>query len=728
MAANSNPDSPNYGTHNINVSGRPLAPSNGDICDECERIDFGALVSDGCLSCRPAFAGGERLVLGTLQRRKEHKSCPGCTLVVSCIDSFYGRVQPPLASKITLREFMDEYQPFGSIQGRDEYSGVRALQVIVCSRGLDNERPREKLEAVGLIVPQLLDEESLGKPPIQQELFTAQYQPYQSPRNVKDHIDTNLVQAWLERCLAHHGDTCKQYLTPRDSGVAIRLIDVEEMKLCRATLQERYLALSYVWGQYTKPVLVKSTESLLSQPAGISIELLPKTIADAIELTRRLGQRFLWVDSVCIIQDSEADKRSQLSLMDSIYSLAEIVIVTADSNTANSGLKGVLDRRNTVVRPTVFVQGHEFTTASLTLAKRLSTSVWNSRGWTFQEGLLARRLLVIFDSQIYWSCHTAAYCEDMFTEFDNANPAPTYHNSLFGAPPTRACYDQTIPDGSSSPCHAWDYAGKVETFMSRQFTNPSDAFFAFHTVPGGDGKPQNILFPSWSWFAKGCNLHYDTCGDWIVSKVTWHEPIPYRNSYEVPKTCSCGRIYYSKPTILGHPDGSKSECGQRTSDFGYLQFDAQTAILTIEFLGMAERPLLCEHELQTQVWANLLLPDNNCIGLIKCPNRIFASSAVEGDRLTVQPGDKVEAEFVHLSTHGLARDVGGKILFCEEHDVVKHKGRSTHVPGCDFAANVNLMMIRWDDDHKVAFRVGITRVQEAGWAKVETRQQRIVLG
>ncbi|KAI1369268.1 heterokaryon incompatibility protein-domain-containing protein [Xylaria arbuscula] len=542
------------------------------------------------------------------------------------------------------------------------------------------------------------------------------------------------------------------------------------MKLCRASLQERYLALSYVWGQNTEPVLVKSNENALSQPAGISIELLPKTIADAMELTRRLEQRFLWVDSVCIIQDSETDKQAQISLMDSIYNLAEIVIVAADSKTAHSGLRGILDRRNRVVRPTVFVQGHGFTTASPTLEGSLGTSVWNSRGWTFQEGLLARRLLFIFDSQVYWSCHKAAYCEDRFTEFDNANPLPTYHNLLFGTPPVEPCSGLKSVDVSFLACHLWDYAAKVQIFMSRQLTNPNDALWAFlgvlrllkphfprgyiwgipwdsidamllwdtdcdfthisafHTISGRDGKPQNILFPSWSWFAKGCNLRYDTCGCWVVSKVKWHEPISYGNSYEVPETCPYGRFHYSKPTILGPPDKSKSENGQRTSDFGYLQFDAQTAILTIEFLGMAKRHLFCQHEVQTQAWANLLLPDNNCIGLIKCTFPAFALLTKKDDEFTVRPGDKVEAEFVHLSTNRFARNEAGEKVFCQEHDVVEQKGRNTHVPGCDFAANVNLMMIQWDDDHKVAFRVGITRVQDEDWAKVETRQQRIVLG
>ncbi|KAF6804772.1 tol protein [Colletotrichum musicola] len=56
---------------------------------------------------------------------------------------------------------------------------------------------------------------------------------------------------------------------------------------------------------------------------------LPKTIRDALEVTRGLNVRYLWVDIVCVVQDDEADRREQICQMDMIYGHAAVTIVAA---------------------------------------------------------------------------------------------------------------------------------------------------------------------------------------------------------------------------------------------------------------------------------------------------------------------------------------------------------------------------------------------------------------
>ena len=56
---------------------------------------------------------------------------------------------------------------------------------------------------------------------------------------------------------------------------------------------------------------------------------IPRTISDAIQLMLHIGKRYLWVDSLCIKQDDENDKKKQLTIMDSIYTNAEFVVVDA---------------------------------------------------------------------------------------------------------------------------------------------------------------------------------------------------------------------------------------------------------------------------------------------------------------------------------------------------------------------------------------------------------------
>jgi hypothetical protein len=55
-------------------------------------------------------------------------------------------------------------------------------------------------------------------------------------------------------------------------------------------------------------------------------ELLPRTIRDALEVTLSIGYRFLWVDSLCIVQDDDEDRDLQIDMMDEIYSNATLTI------------------------------------------------------------------------------------------------------------------------------------------------------------------------------------------------------------------------------------------------------------------------------------------------------------------------------------------------------------------------------------------------------------------
>jgi Heterokaryon incompatibility protein (HET) len=106
-----------------------------------------------------------------------------------------------------------------------------------------------------------------------------------------------------------------------------------------------YVALTYVWGEDTlkqeKPPGWEMPRTLSAavyiDEYGIETaqlpEELPLTVRDAIEVTRSLGYRYLWVDSLCIIQDDREDQNFQLGMMDEIYSNATLTIA------AGSGLR-----------------------------------------------------------------------------------------------------------------------------------------------------------------------------------------------------------------------------------------------------------------------------------------------------------------------------------------------------------------------------------------------------
>lgn len=113
-----------------------------------------------------------------------------------------------------------------------------------------------------------------------------------------------------------------------------------------------------------------------------------------MELVADLGERYLWVDSVCVVQDDESDKLNQLPLMSVIYNYAVLVIVAAAGENAHHGLPGQGYSRNVSQRRET-VEGIELITGGPRFDCVLHSTVWNQRGWTFQEAVLATKLLII---------------------------------------------------------------------------------------------------------------------------------------------------------------------------------------------------------------------------------------------------------------------------------------------------------------------------------------------
>jgi Heterokaryon incompatibility protein (HET) len=114
------------------------------------------------------------------------------------------------------------------------------------------------------------------------------------------------------------------------------LIDVDRGKIIAgSTDRTRYVALSYVWGEKKmRQEMPRSLKAAVrADENGVeTIELPnfpPRTIQDAIKVTRRRGYHYLWVDSLCIVQDDDHERHGQINMMDEIYSNASLTIAAA---------------------------------------------------------------------------------------------------------------------------------------------------------------------------------------------------------------------------------------------------------------------------------------------------------------------------------------------------------------------------------------------------------------
>ncbi|KAK0750879.1 heterokaryon incompatibility protein-domain-containing protein [Schizothecium vesticola] len=171
-------------------------------------------------------------------------------------------------------------------------------------------------------------------------------------------LNTPLIAHWLHRCTTSHAATCgtRQYDLHLLPTAHLTHIDTSLLCIVTPSSPVPYAALSYVWG--TAPVLraLKSNVAALRRPGAFDRPefSLPATIRDAVTLCARLGVRYLWVDSLCIVQDDPASQGEQLRAMGSVYGRAEFTIAALGSRDAGAGIARVGSPRGEGQREEVF--------------------------------------------------------------------------------------------------------------------------------------------------------------------------------------------------------------------------------------------------------------------------------------------------------------------------------------------------------------------------------------
>ncbi|KAK4034664.1 heterokaryon incompatibility protein-domain-containing protein [Parachaetomium inaequale] len=329
------------------------------------------------------------------------------------------------------------------------------------------------------------------------------------PREVTAEADMKWAGRWLACCRRNHLGCCAPRKPQGATMRGFRVIDCTKAPpvVVEVPWSEKYVALSYVWGPST--------------------EDWPRTVTDAVHVTKELGERYLWVDRLCIDQNNLDEKMALIARMDDIYAGAEFSIVNAAGD-ARTGLPGVLGTQRTPQprveldrRPTMSsasndsgdayldllnvpeaeyekeTEGHtmwldnfrhglnkvikidlsemlaknksqerankycislddldfyedsavqlnipfeEFMEKQKLLASKIGItfpelanfrtkpsssppclnrvhairhSVWATRGWTYQEGVLSNRRLVFTPDQLYWECNAVALHESV---------------------------------------------------------------------------------------------------------------------------------------------------------------------------------------------------------------------------------------------------------------------------------------------------------------------------
>lgn len=211
------------------------------------------------------------------------------------------------------------------------------------------------------------------------------------------------------------------FRTPQDDG-DIQHFSVQNDPFVRTCLTKNfpvdtpYLTLSHCWGGKPAILLGHNNIQVLSERFP-SVDLMAEgasLLRDAILITRSLGHRYIWVDTVCLNQDDDAEKMDQISKMHEFYSNA---ILNLSATAAKSGIDSMTRNRHlSTIMPLTLQMASENVEASessnsliflnVSWGSRIEFQKINSRGWVFQERMLARRVLHFAEDQVYWECHS----------------------------------------------------------------------------------------------------------------------------------------------------------------------------------------------------------------------------------------------------------------------------------------------------------------------------------
>ncbi|QPC78200.1 hypothetical protein HYE68_008952 [Fusarium pseudograminearum] len=351
-------------------------------------------------------------------------------------------------------------------------------------------------------------------------------------------VDFDKIASWLKICDQEH-EICQHHEVPIEIP-QFRLIDVERMCIMQVDALKRplYATLSYVWGSKPFLRLVKANMKDLQEPGCLNTLTLPCTIRDAIAICVKLHIKYIWIDSLCIIQDDESDMIQVIDKMDSIYRESILTIVAATGSDAYSGIPGVRSGTRALEQHPLEIRGVELIDSVDTGQFRfqgpfqeplwISNTPWAKRAWTFQEALVSRRSLFFTAEQAYWSCREGLLSEDTTEHFPN-NEYPHLARKRLDSTFSPQEYLQIATTFSTRRLTYEADIGRAylgtQNFLDRKWDGhkfswglPHGSFGSFmmwerpseddrrirtgtHPIRQRDGSIVKVPFPSWSWMS-----------------------------------------------------------------------------------------------------------------------------------------------------------------------------------------------------------------------------------
>ncbi|KAH3906291.1 hypothetical protein HBH56_206310 [Parastagonospora nodorum] len=308
----------------------------------------------------------------------------------------------------------------------------------------------------------------------------------------------------IEFLLAQNEQCLKEHLECRLHNSEInffptRVVEITNLS-ARICLREcvpagaQFVALSHCWGKSRPLTLTKSNLAALAQ--GIAVASLPKTFQDAIDVTKKFGHRYIWIDSLCIVQDDPEDWRVESSQMRNVYQNATFCIAATAASDGNAGLFFDRDAASLMSIKIDF----EWTGAEWPSAGTYSCSfAWpdaythidcaplNQRGWVAQERYLSPRILHFAQKLVFWECRDTITCETHPKGLPGWIQSGNLEDDLFSLKRIVNDLSQTLDDGAASQRDSaneiyWCWCKFLALYTSFRLTKESDILVALQGI------------------------------------------------------------------------------------------------------------------------------------------------------------------------------------------------------------------------------------------------------
>ncbi|KAI0830152.1 heterokaryon incompatibility protein-domain-containing protein [Trametes gibbosa] len=426
---------------------------------------FNAIVRDQWLG-GPSFIGGYSYSTSRSKLNSRAERCSWCRLVLTMCDEGQSLL------RITVGRLVDDTgESSSSITSHSINGGLQTLMVLINNREVYRgylHTPAEDPAAAHIN----------SRSPILD---------VGSPRTL------DLVKEHVDECLHKH-ERCMSIPDAALADPPVRLVNCaypDHPRLVETKLHgyAKYIALSHVWGG-TQPYGT-CTDNLSYYEKGIDVCILPQTIRDAIYVTHSLGHQYLWVDSLCIVQDSYEEKCREIGRIDQFYRGAFLTIV---AGSAHASSEGFLHDRPATSRGVTFPficpsrphdsspRSARATGQSVVGTARITPTFIHTEGeiqqfdaakdpvhrigWLMQELLLSPRALIFTSETLQFRCHTST--QNIGKSFYDARRELRLPDVVFLPQPPRVVHysDEWIAAHQSWVNIVEDYSGRAVSALS----------------------------------------------------------------------------------------------------------------------------------------------------------------------------------------------------------------------------------------------------------------------